>query len=145
MNAPISRDPPVSSVAGRAARLAFWGYAVALFALTHWPKLQLPGPHNTDKVVHVAVFGMWTALLIAAGFFGRILARRNLATCLVIAPVYAAIDEALQAIPVLHRSAEFADYYANLGGIALAGLAAAAVIWLRTRAKADHSAFNAHE
>ncbi len=125
-----------ASVGPRIRRFAFWCYAVILFTMTHWPKLQLPGPRNTDKFVHVGAFGVWTALLIGAGFFGSLLTRRNVAICLLIAPAYAAIDEASQAIPFIHRSAEFVDYYANLAGIALAGLAAMAAIVLREPVKA---------
>lgn len=124
-----------ASVGPRILRLAFWGYAAILFTMTHWPKLQLPGPRNTDKFVHVAAFGIWTTLLIGAGLFGSALTWRNLAWCLLIAPVYAAIDESSQAIPFIHRSAEFADYYANLGGIALAGVVASAAMILRAKVK----------
>ena len=40
-------------------RLAFWVYAAALFTATHWPKLEVPGPEGSDKVIHVGAFGTW--------------------------------------------------------------------------------------
>ncbi len=104
----------------RLRRWAFWVYAAALFTATHWPSLRIGGAEGTDKTVHIAAFGLWTMLLIAAGLFGPSLSWRNILAVLVIAPVYAAIDESSQAIPVLHRSAEFADYFANLKGIGAA-------------------------
>jgi len=108
----------------RLRRIAFWGFAVILFTATHWPALQLPGPPNTDKFVHIAAFGCWTMLLILAAFFGGPFRWRNILACLIIAPIYAAIDEYSQAIPFIKRSAEFADYFANLKGIGLAGIIA---------------------
>ncbi len=118
-------------------RIAFWGFAVILFTATHWPALQLPGPPNTDKFVHIAAFGCWTMLLILAAFFGGPLNRRNILLSLVVALFYAAIDEASQAIPYIKRSAEFADYFANLKGIALSGLVAIALMVLTARSGAD--------
>lgn len=110
-----------AAVGGR--RAAFWGYVCLLFLGTHWPRLQAPGPEGSDKIIHVIAFGLWTALLIGAGFFGPALSLRNIGRAALIAPLYAAVDESSQAIPALHRTAAWDDYAANLTGIALACLA----------------------
>jgi hypothetical protein len=107
-------------------RAAFCGFAALLFIGTHWPKLTIPAPGRPDLVVHMTIFAMWTALLIACGFFGPPLSGRNLGIVLAIAPVYAAVDESLQAIPWVRRHAAWDDYLMNVSGILLA-LAAAAV------------------
>jgi VanZ family protein len=70
----------------------------------------------------MACFGTWTLLLAAARIFGPGLAWRNILICVLVSAAYAAVDESLQAIPFIHRSAEFADYFANLKGIGMAGI-----------------------
>ncbi len=117
------RVPPVTAL----SRAAFAGFAVLLFVGTHWPKLTIPAPGRPDLFVHAAVFAVWTGLLIGAGFFGHPLSRRNLLFVLAIAPVYAAIDESLQAIPWIRRHAAWDDYRMNLAGVAIA-LAAASIL-----------------
>jgi len=100
-------------------RAVFALYAVALFLGTHWPQLDLGEPpvNHFDKILHVGAFGGWTLLLVACGFFGPALSRRNLRWCLVIGLVYAGVDELLQAIPVLNRHADWWDYGANTLGV----------------------------
>jgi len=115
----------------RLSRIAFWVYVPVLFGATHWPSLQIGGPVGTDKSIHIFAFGLWTALLIAAGLFGPPLSWRNILAACIIAPMYAAIDETTQAIPFLHRSAEFADWFANLKGIATACIGAIALAAVR--------------
>lgn len=119
----------------RFRRAAFWVYAVVLFAGTHWPKLKLPGTGRPDLLVHLSVFGTWTAILICAGFFGAPLSWRNIRAAAIIAPVYAAIDEAAQAIPFVHRTAAFDDWLANCGGIFL--VIAGAVLLRKLRERGD--------
>lgn len=104
----------------RLRRAAFWLYLPTLFTATHWPKLTLPGTGRPDLIVHLFAFGLWTALFIGAGFFGPALSWRNIRVAFLIAPLYAAIDEGLQAIPFVHRTAAFDDWLANLSGILLA-------------------------
>ncbi|MFN0131836.1 MAG: VanZ family protein [Phycisphaerales bacterium] len=111
-------------VSRAARRIAFWAYAVALFVLTHKPKFTVPGPPRIDLVAHAAAFGLWTILLIAAGFFGPPLSIRNITIVAPVAVVYAAIDEALQAIPWVRRHAAWDDWAMDCVGIALALVAA---------------------
>lgn len=105
-------------------RAAFFLYIPALFTATHWPNLKIEGSGRPDLVVHLAAFGLWTSLFIASGFFGPALSWRNIRWAFLIAPLYAAADEALQAIPSLHRTAAFDDWLANLTGITLACISA---------------------
>jgi hypothetical protein len=107
----------------RVWRAAFWVYAAAVFTGTHWPKLEMPGPEGSDKVVHVLVFGAWMVVASAQGWFGAPLSDRNLLRTLLVAAAYAAADEGLQAIPSVHRTAALDDYAANAMGIMLAALA----------------------
>jgi VanZ family protein len=113
-------------------RIAFVCFALLLFTLTHWPALTIPGPGRPDLIAHATTFAIWTALLIACGFFGRPLSRTNILLCVVIAVAYAAFDEATQAIPWLRRHATFEDFLFNLVGIALAAAGALLLARLRT-------------
>jgi VanZ family protein len=105
-------------------RIAFWLYVPALFTATHWPNLKLPATGRPDLYVHVSVFGTWTALLIATGYFGPPLSKRNIGICWLIAAAYSAMDEGLQAIPFVHRHAGFDDWGANMLGVSAAALIA---------------------
>lgn len=105
-------------------RAAFLLYIPTLFTATHWPNLKIEGSGRPDLVVHLAAFGLWTSLFIASGFFGPALSWRNIRWAFLIASIYAAADEALQAIPSLHRTAAFDDWLANLSGITLACIGA---------------------
>lgn len=120
-------------------RGAFWLYAIALFTATHWPNLRIEGPiKRPDLIIHLAAFGLWTALLIAFAAFGPALSARNILACVGIAALYAAFDESTQAIPFLNRTAAWDDYAANLGGVAAACLIAM-VVKLRADALAPIS------
>lgn len=113
---------------------AFGVYALALFTATHIPRLTIPLPGRPDLFVHAAVFGAWTALLIACAFFGPALSRRNVLWCVVIATGYSALDEGLQAIPALHRTAAWDDWGANMIGVVGVGAAALLAGMARGRA-----------
>ena len=103
-----------------ARRIAFLIYACVLFGATHWPALEIQGPvPRTDLWLHVIAFTTWTALF---GFAEFVAPFRERTTPLLLVPcalVYAAVDEALQAVPVLNRHASFDDYTANAVGVFL--------------------------
>src|SRR4051812_5923209 len=105
MSADQARGPDMLLRRPRLWKLAFWLYAAALFTATHWPKLVLPAPEGGDKVVHVLVFGAWMAIASVQGWFGAPLSDRNLLRTLLVSAAYAAVDEGLQAIPFVHRTA----------------------------------------
>jgi len=102
---------------------AFWLYAAALFTATHWPKLTLPRPEGSDKVIHTIVFGGLMLVATAQGWFGQPLSDRNLLRTLLVSAAYGAADEGLQAFPFVHRTAALDDYAANAAGVMLAAFA----------------------
>lgn len=108
-------------------RAAFWTYAAALFVGTHWPKLTIPASGRPDILVHAVVFGVWTGLLVAAGFFGPVRSMRNVVVAWAVAAVWSGVDEALQAIPFIRRNAAWDDWAANLAGVTLAAVIALVV------------------
>lgn len=120
-------------------RIGFSLYALTLISATHWPSLKIEGPVDRDKTIHIFAFALWTAALIAAAFFGPVFSRRNIALAAIIAILYAAFDEATQAIPFLHRTAALDDWLADLIGIALATAAATCFALLRHRLRANAS------
>ncbi len=123
-------------------RVVFAVYAAVLFALTHWPKLEVPGPEvvRPDLFAHVGAFGLWTLLLERCGWFGAPGSARNLVRSGGVAAVYVLIDEGLQAIPIVQRHVSWSDAGANVLGVG-AGLAVASVVArgfsLRASSRAD--------
>jgi len=110
-------------------RLAFVGYAMALFVATHWPALKIEGTGRPDLWIHLGAFGLWTLFLINARFFGPSISVRSILIAGGIGVVYAAIDESLQAIPWVRRHAAVDDFVADCGGVFLGCL----VAWIVTR------------
>lgn len=106
----------------RFLRAAFVLYALALFTLTHWPRftVDIPGVERPDLFVHLAAFGIWTLLLNLASFLGPPHTARTVLLTALVAAVYACIDEGLQAIPFLQRTAAWDDLAADLLGVASA-------------------------
>ncbi|WP_077512360.1 hypothetical protein [Sphingomonas sp. LM7] len=105
----------------RLLRLAFWAalaFAFVMAVLPHPP--QLPG-EPTDKIQHVLAFTVLTALACAAWP-----AASRLRLLLALSG-FGALIELVQAIPALHRSADWRDWLADTGAI-LAVLAIAAAI-----------------
>ena len=113
-------------------RIVFLVFALALVTGTHWPALRIGGSiARPDLLIHVAAFGMWTALLMLCGFFGSPFSTRNVLISAGVAVVYAAIDELTQGIPILQRTVSMQDFLANVIGIGcatiLAGLASLSI------------------
>lgn len=121
-----------------AARAAFVVFALVLVTLTHWPNLELDIEviERPDLVAHFGAFGLWTALLIGASFFGPMLSTRNIATAGAVACVYAPLDELTQGIPGVNRHVSALDLLANLSGVVAAVLCAMLVARIRQRAVA---------
>jgi hypothetical protein len=105
------------------ARVAVWiflAFAVVLFTGTHWPQLRIQGPiPRPDLWIHFAAFATWTFLCGCCAFFGPRWSRANIGTTCLVALLYAALDEGLQLIPQLGRTAAFDDYGANAIGVAI--------------------------
>jgi len=114
-------------------RGAFALYACVLFTLTHWPEFGIDTEFGRpDLIAHAVAFATWTILLGACAFFGPARSRRNLLGVGAIAVVYACIDEALQALPIINRHASYQDLGANLLGVGI-GLGLIALTSVTTR------------
>lgn len=109
----------IGSVSHRTWTVAFIVYAVALFVLTHWPRLSVtvPGVDRPDLFVHASVFGLWTLLLWRSGLVGSFDNRQTVLWAGVIGLGYAALDEGLQAVPMIGRHAAWDDLAANATGV----------------------------
>lgn len=111
------------------SRVVFLGYAVILATLTHWPNLKVEsGLPRTDLWAHAGAFFVWTMLLLATGWLGPRLSRRNLARCLPIGVAISGLDELTQGFPGLGRFVTWEDFGANVLGVALAGVVWGALI-----------------
>lgn len=108
-------------------RAVFAVFAVAVALGTHWPGVRIEGSMpRPDLLVHVAAFGAWAFLLMLCGFFGPPLSGRNVLVSAAVALVYAAVDEATQAIPGLGRTAVVEDFLAGGAGV----ICAVGAAWL---------------
>jgi VanZ family protein len=137
-------SPPGSpaALAVRNIRIAWIAALLLIFVTTLWPRLAIgSGESPIDKFVHAAAFGGLTALFLNTRWL------RSIWLSTVLLMVIAAIDEALQAIPQLGRSADLDDWIADVIGIVIAvalwmavrpvGVGAARLIGQRRRIAAD--------
>lgn len=105
-------------------RVAFVCFALATTLGTHWPGLKVTGGiPRADLLVHVAVFGVWTLLLVLCRFFGAALSVRNVLYSAGVAVAYALLDELTQLLPGLNRHAAPEDFLADVIGIGGATIA----------------------
>ena len=112
----------------------FWLYVLLVYFLTHAPGVRIEGPiPRPDLIVHMTVFGLWTALCIACGFFGRMWSARNIVFSGMVALAYSAFDEGTQVIPALNRVAAWDDWFANAAGVGAVSVAALVIARLRRR------------
>lgn len=121
-------------------RVLFFAYAALLFVGTHWPNLKVETPliERPDLLVHLTVFGLWFALCWLSGLCGPALRTSSAIKAAALSVIYAAIDEALQALPFVHRNAAWDDFGADCLGVASGLIAALILIHLATRP--DHAA-----
>lgn len=107
-----------------ALRVVFVAYWIALFGVTHLPKLpHYPGPRYNDKIVHAAAYALLAGLAVGAWRIGRGSAARSAVIWFVVLAVYAAVDELLQ--PLVGRSCTLGDWLADTVGVAVA-----VAVWL---------------
>lgn len=115
---------PSTSSTQRAARIAFWVAAIFAFVLAVLPHPpRIPGD-PADKILHVVAFAT-LGILAAFGFRGRSV--RFLFAALA---GFGALIEIVQAIPMLNRDSELADWLADM---AAAIVALGATRWLIAR------------
>ena len=113
----------------RAVLILYW---TAIFTATHVPKIPsfVPEISNIDLLAHLIMYGGWAALCwwLLADNQERV--SWAWITCLImIAAVYAAFDEATQAL--VGRTPSFADFLADLSGTVIVLLILQA--WSRRR------------
>lgn len=116
-------DEPASARSGpqRLAAVAFVCYLVVLTTATHWPKLDLgETPPSSDKALHLIAYGVWGLLAPLSGLFGPVRKPVTYAWVFAAGAIFAAVDEATQAIPGLRRHASLGDYIADILGLLLA-------------------------
>ncbi len=89
------------------------------------PNAEAPDLGHGDKVNHIAAF---VTLTLLAGWAWP---RARLATILVTLSAFGGAIEGLQALPVIARDAEWADWYADTAAVAVALVIVAAWRWLR--------------
>jgi len=122
-------------------RRALPAYWIFLFVSTHLPKLDLPGPRESDKLAHATAFAA-----LAFFFwkfhesFGRPLRERFVWQAAAWLVAYAAVDEYLQQF--VGRRAGVDDWLANVTGVALV---LGVLEWLRRRQLARIASAGASE
>jgi VanZ family protein len=114
---------------------AFGAYVLVLLTATHWPTVDLgEAPPNTDKVLHIAAYGVWGVLALASGLFGHWAAPGTLLRVGLVGAAFAAVDEATQSLPGVNRHSSLTDWIADLFGLGLAlGCSWVVWRWLRRR------------
>ncbi|REK10876.1 MAG: VanZ family protein [Planctomycetota bacterium] len=100
-------------------------YWLVLATATHVPQIEPPlGVQPSDKVEHVAAFGLLAVLLALAWSHFTAMTWRSYAAILAVIAVYGAVDEITQ--PLTRRNADVMDWLADVTG-AIAGLAVFAI------------------
>jgi VanZ family protein len=96
-------------------------YWMMLFLATHLPSAKLPETHINDKIEHFTAYGLLGTLLsITLALRAKPRTFDVSVLVLMIGLAYGAIDEWLQALPIVHRDCELADWFADAAGIASA-------------------------
>jgi VanZ family protein len=95
--------------------LSFWAF---IFFMTHIPQPRLPNVHVGDKSAHVISYGVLAALLYLTLWRTRPADWSLLWKIPLILMLYGAFDEITQ--PLVHRSCELKDWYADVIGAVLA-------------------------
>ena len=104
-----------AALAIRNIRIAWSIALVFVLVTTLWPRLSIgSGESPIDKLIHAAAFGVLAALFVYTRWL------RSLWWSLLFMIAVAALDEVLQMIPQLGRSADFDDWGADMVGIAIA-------------------------
>lgn len=104
------------------ALLAYW---LLMFVATHIPNPELlPAPDVSDKLLHFAAYFVLYSLLclrhqVFRAEWPDAVSQSKLMSVTV---VYAVVDELLQAIPAVNRTADWKDGLADCGGIVSAAI-----------------------
>lgn len=98
------------------------GYGVAMFVGTHIPKVPVPLPGQSDKLVHLTAYGGLAVLLMAWQCSRRRVGLTRLLVMWLLLAGYGAFDEITQ--PFVGRVCDLHDWLSDLTGSAI-GLAVA--------------------
>jgi VanZ family protein len=107
-------------------------YCAFIFTLTHLPPGAVHPPTGRDKIYHTSVYGMLAILLFATLQASGWTIRQAFISVLGIGMVYGIVDELTQ--PLFRRSAEIADWFADVIGLLL-GLAICLAVGAISRKK----------
>ena len=105
----------------RVVRIALWilcaAYWVALFTLTHLPRVPVIGPPMRDKVAHLLAYGVLAGVLYLTVWASGSRAKRAAYSVVAVTVLYGAMDELTQ--PLVGRSCELYDWVADAAGAIL--------------------------
>ena len=94
---------------------AYW---VALFTLTHLPKVPASGKRVQDKLAHFLAYGVLAGVLYLVLWASQSPRKRAAYFVITVTLLYGAMDEITQ--PIVGRSCELNDWLADAAGVALA-------------------------
>jgi VanZ family protein len=102
----------------RAVRIVLWilcaAYWVALFTLTHLPRVPAVGQRVQDKLAHFLAYGVLAGVLYLAMWASSSAWKRTSFFVLAVTLLYGAMDEVTQ--PLVGRSCELYDWLADAAG-----------------------------
>jgi VanZ family protein len=102
----------------RLVRVVLWvlcaAYWVALFTLTHLPRVPVIGPPVQDKVAHLLAYGVLAGVLYLTTWASGSGAKRAAYFVIAVTVLYGAMDELTQ--PLVGRSCEWYDWLADAAG-----------------------------
>ena len=106
-------------------------YWIALVAGTHWPQMPQIGPQGFDKVLHISAYAGLAVLVTLCVRWNRTGGWRQYLIIFVGLAVFGGLDELTQ--PPFHRTADWFDWFADLGGITLGLIVSMPVGWCLRR------------
>ena len=102
----------------RAVRVILWvvcaAYWVALFTLTHLPRVPAVGQRVQDKVAHLLAYGVLAGVLYLAMWASNSSWQWTARFVITVTLLYGAMDEVTQ--PLVGRSCELYDWFADAAG-----------------------------
>lgn len=123
----MTTRPATATRARHFFRRALPAYWLFLFCVTHFPRLELGGPPQSDKLSHFVAFGLLAFFLWKFHEYGRApLSAWFVWKALAAIAIYAAFDELTQAL--VERGTDLADWIADVVG---AGMVLALLEWRR--------------
>jgi VanZ family protein len=106
----------------RAVRVILWmvcaAYWVALFTLTHLPRVPAIGQRVQDKLAHFLAYGVLAGVLYVVLWASKSPRKRTAYFVVTVTLLYGAMDEITQ--PIVGRSCELDDWLADAAGVVLA-------------------------